>query len=527
MTELERDAPRRRGRRRNGANGAAASETGEAFSPAPSGLSGGAYKPLSEAQIDMIVDAAFEVLERSGIEVAPSPCRDLFEKAGCRIDAARNRVHIPRGLAERTMAAAPATVLLAGRDDAHAYDLSLGASRVYLGTGGTAVKIMDLDGTVRETRLSDNYHIGRLCDRLRHIHFYMRPTMPRDLENEAIDVNQFYACLAATDKHVMANVYIPENAAKIRLMGEMLAGGRDAFDARPPLSCSNCWTVSPLRYAMETVEVLDALIEHNIPAALSSAPQAGATSPASLAGTLVQIVAEQISGFTYVNLKRPGYPALFGCVPAQADLRTGAFTGGSAEFALLHAACAQIAQHLELPIYNSSGIADSKVGDAQAGFEKGLTTATAALAGSNYVHHSAGFLESLLTVAYEQYVIDNDINGAAMRLARGIEVTPETLAVDVIDEVTRGVNHFLGHEQTLSLMKTEYLYTEVFDRKTRDDWEAEGGKSLRIVAKERAREILESHWPTPIAPEIDRDMRARFDIRLDPKEMRRGGWPAG
>ena len=497
------------------------------FRPAPAGLEGGAYKPLSGAQIERIVAAAYEVLERTGVEVAPSPCRDRLAAAGCRVEAGRDRVYFPAKVVEDALKSAPSEVLLADRLEGPArgsMDLKLGGRRVYLGTGGTAVKIMDLDGAVRETRLSDNYHIGRLCDALEHVHFYMRPAMARDLDNAAIDVNQFYACLAATRKHVMANCYEPQNVAKARALGEMLAGGAEAFDARPVISCSSCWTVSPLRFAAETVEILDELVAHNIPTALSSAPQAGATSPAALAGTLVQITAEQLSGFTYVNLLRPGFPALFGCVPAQADLRSGAFTGGSAEFALLHAACAQIAQHLKLPIYNSSGIADSKVGDAQAGFEKGLTTTAAALAGSNYVHHSAGFLESLLTVAYEQYVIDNDINGAAMRLVRGIEVTEETLSLDVIDDVARGPNHFLGHAQTLALMQSEYLYPSLLDRRTRDDWEAAGGLSLRHAAKARAQEILEGHWPTAIPADLDADIRKRFDIRLPSAEMSPGGW---
>jgi trimethylamine--corrinoid protein Co-methyltransferase len=253
---------------------------------------------------------------------------------------------------------------------------------------------------------------------------------------------------------------------------------------------------------------------------ISSAPQAGATSPAALAGTLVQITAEQLSGIVYINLMSPGHPVILGCVPAQADLRSGAFTGGSAEFALLNAACAQIAQHLELPLYNSSGISDSKVPDAQAGAEKSLTGLAAALAGSNYIHHSAGMLESLLTVAYEQYVIDNDINGTVMRMLRGIEVTDETLSVDVIDQVCRGEGHFLGHPQTLALMSSEYLYPRLMDRATRADWEAKGAVDLREAARQRARQILANHFPRVIDPNLDAELRRRFRILLPETSMR-------
>lgn len=495
----------------------------ETPNPAPAGLEGGSYKPLGDAQIERIINAAYEVLERTGIEVASGSCRDTFEKAGCRIDSENDRVHIPAHLIDNALEVASPEVLLAGREEK--YDLKLGGRRVYMGTGGQAVKILGLDDQVRETSLLDNYNIGRLVDTLEHVHFYMRPVVCRDLTNEQIDINQLYACVSATKKHVMSNAYLPERVADLRAMGEMLVGGAEAFDARPPISFVASWVVSPLRYAMETVEILDEIIAHNVPVVLSSAPQAGASAPASLAGTLVQITAEQLSGFVYVNLKKPGYPTIMGCVPAQADLRTGAFIGGSAEFALLNAACAQIAQHLKLPIYNSSGIADSKVGDAQAGFEKGLTTATAALAGSNYIHHSAGFLESLLTVAYEQYVIDNDVNGAVMRLTRGIDVTEEALAVDVIHDVCiNGPKHYLGHPQTYALMNTEYLYPTLFDRSTRADWNAAGGLDIRTVAKAKAREVLTNHWPEVIPEAIDDEIRARFDILLPREAMREGGW---
>jgi trimethylamine--corrinoid protein Co-methyltransferase len=486
--------------------------------PVSPGQGGGSFRPLAPAEVDRIIEAAKLVLARTGIEVQPSPCREVFRRAGARIDENRNRVFLPARLVEAGLATACREVLLAGREPEH--DLHLGGTRVYLGTGGQAVKVLDLDGTVRESRLADNFHIGRLCDVLAHIHFYMRPVVSRDLAVEDIDVNQFYACLASTTKHVMANAYLPEAVPRLRQLGEILAGGAEAFDRRPVLSFTACWTVSPLRYASETVEILDQIVAHGMPLVISSAPQAGATSPATLAGTLVQITAEQLSGIAYVNLLNPGHPLLMGCVPAQADLRTGAFVGGSGEFALLNAACAQIAQRLGVPLYNSAGITDSKLPDAQAGAEKGLTTLAAALAGANYVHHAAGFLESLLTVAYEQYVIDNDINGAVLRLVRGIEISDETLALDVIDEVCNGEGHFLGHPQTLAVMHSEYLYPDLLDRARRDDWEAKGALDIREAARQKAARVLAEHWPEAWPEDVDRELRRRFNILLPRSEMR-------
>jgi len=272
--------------------------------------------------------------------------------------------------------------------------------------------------------------------------------------------------------------------------------------------------VSPLRYAAETVEILTAVVRLGLPVFMSSAPQAGATSPAALAGTLVQLHAEELSGVAYTQLVNPGAPIILGYVPSVADLRTGSFTGGAPEFALMNGAAAQLGQHVGLPVYNSSGLSDAKIPDVQAGYEKALTGVAAALTGSNYIHHSAGMLESLLTIAYEQYVIDDDINGSIMRLVRGIEVDEEALSVDVIRQVCFGEGHFLGTDQSINLMKSEYYYPHTADRRSRDDWQEAGGLSMREKARLRVREILRDHEPQRIDPAIDAAIRERFNIVL-------------
>jgi trimethylamine--corrinoid protein Co-methyltransferase len=253
-----------------------------------------------------------------------------------------------------------------------------------------------------------------------------------------------------------------------------------------------------------------------MPVFLSSAPQSGATSPAALAGSLVQINAEQLSGITYCQLVKPGTPVVLGYVPSVSDLRTGSFVGGAAEFALMNAAAAQLGQFYNLPVYNSSGLTDSKIPDIQAGYEKGISGLAVALAGSNYIHHSAGFLESMLSVAYEQYVIDNDINGSILRMVRGIEVNEDTLSVELIDQICKGEGHFLGTSQSLELMRSEYFYPRLSDRQLREDWEADGSRDMRTRAREEAARILTSHRPDPIPHEIDAAIRERFDILLSP-----------
>ncbi|MGB0387380.1 MAG: trimethylamine methyltransferase family protein [Ardenticatenaceae bacterium] len=479
----------------------------------PGGLEGGWYKPLSDEGIEQIHEASLRVLEEVGIQVLPSECRDIFERAGARVDAVNDRVFIPRGMVEEGLAAAPSEVVLCGRDPKD--DITLGGRKVYMGTGGAAVKVLDIDtGQARESTLKDVAELGRLCDALDNIHFYLRPVVARDLPNEQLDINTYYAALTNTTKHVTGNAFTIESARDVIEMAEMIAGGREALRERPTISFTCCWTVSPLRYAPETVEVLTEIVRQGVPVFLSSAPQAGATGPAALAGTLVQINAEELSGVVYTQLVNPGAPIILGYVPSVSDLRSGNFVGGAPEFAMMHAAAAQLGQFYNLPVYNSSGLTDSKIPDIQAGYEKGLTGLAAALAGSNYIHHSAGLLESLMTVAYEQFVIDDDINGSIMRMVRGIEVTEETLSLDVIREVCHGEGHYLGTQQSLSMMRSEFYYPHTADRRSRDDWLNNGAKDMWTVAREKARHILKTHQPQRIDPHIDAAIRQRFDIVL-------------
>ena len=491
----------------------------------PAGLEGGRFRPLDEADVERIHAAALKVLEHTGVSIEDSECRDIFARAGAEVVAANDRVFIPREMVQTALQHANRDVVLYSRDGKT--DLHLRGKRVHLGTGGAAVQVLDLETEVaRESRLRDIYDIGRLVESLDNIHFYIRPVVARDVSNDDIDINTFYASLAATHKHVMGGCYFPEKVAEIKRMGAIIAGGEDAFVARPFLSFNLCWMVSPLRFAPETTETLNTAVRAKIPVSLVSALLAGATAPASLVGTLVQVLAEVLSGLTYVHLLRPGHPTLLGGMPLVADLRTGAMIGGSAELALMNAASAQMAQYYGLPIYNTCGITESKLPDVQAGFEKGLTTAVSALAGAQFNHHSAGMLESLLTVAYENYIIDDDINGQVMRLVRGLEVTDETLSLDVIHEICQdGPGHYLGHPQTMGLMNSEYHYPHTSDRATRADWEAAGGEDMRSRAQQKARQVLASQFNPAISPEIDQQLWEEFNIKLPREVMQVGAYP--
>jgi trimethylamine--corrinoid protein Co-methyltransferase len=183
------------------------------------------------------------------------------------------------------------------------------------------------------------------------------------------------------------------------------------------------------------------------------------------------------------------------------------------------AASAQMAAYYDLPNSTIAGATDSKIADAQSGYEKCLTVALAAQAGSNLITQAGGMQASLMGCALESYVIDNDMLGSIMKSLSGIEISEETLALDAIDEVVHGDGHFLGQPETLQRMQTDFVYPEIGDRRTIAEWEGDGARDIREVARERTRQVLAQHYPRHISDEIDRKLRDRFDIRLPVEAM--------
>jgi trimethylamine--corrinoid protein Co-methyltransferase len=379
-----------------------------------------------------------------------------------------------------------------------------------------------MTGEYRESTLADLYDIARLVDVLDHIHFLQRPIVLRDLtDSRELDVNTCYACLAGTTKHVGTSFFQPEHTSETIEILHAVAGGEAAWRARPFVSMSSCFVVPPLKFAEDACRCLEVGVRAGMPVLLLAAGQAGATSPAALAGAVVQEVAEVLAGLVYVNLIVPGHPCIFGTWPFVSDLRSGAMSGGSGEQAVLSAACAQMAHFYDLTGGVPAGMTDSKVPDAQAGYEKGYTVALAAQAGGNMIYESAGMHASLLGCCLESFVMDNDMLGAILRGVRGIEVDDESLSIDAIRDVcTQGPGHFLGHGQTLSLMQRDYLYPEIGDRTSPKEWIEQGSTTVVQRARKRTQEILARHYPAYLDPTLDAALRQRFPIRLPVERMR-------
>jgi trimethylamine--corrinoid protein Co-methyltransferase len=477
------------------------------------GLVGGQYKPLTDDQVQRIHEAALSILERTGVSVEEREALRLFKEAGASVDRDTSRVRISRSLVEDAVDWAPSRAVLAGRDPQ--WDMELEGAKVHIGTGGAALTVLELEtGQPRPAVLHDVAKLARLVDALDNVHFYLVPVYPTDMGKDEVDVNTYYAGLANTTKHVQAGVYSVQGIRDTVEMCERIAGGAEALRERPLVSFITSWMVSPLKFATDVTTLLIETCRQRIPVVLSAAPMAGSTAPVTLAGMLAQLTAEQLSGVVLTQLAHRGAPLLIGPIPATADMRTGRYLAGAAEFGLANAAMAQMAQFYHLPLYNSAGMTDAKIPDIQAGFEKAMSAVLTALAGSNFIHHAAGMLENMNTVAAEQFVIDNDILGMTMRVVRGIEVNDETLGLDVIDEIGPG-GHYLMADHTLRYMRSEFYYpSAVVDRQGWDMWQAGGGLDARNRAKQIARDILTNHQPKPLDPEIEEWIRGRFELHI-------------
>lgn len=474
------------------------------------GLQGGQYKPLTHEQVKQIHQASLSILERTGVQVDEPEARRYFAEAGANILG--NRVRIPAALVMEAIKSAPSKVILAGRDPQN--DLILEGKRVHIGTGGAALQVLDLDsGQIRDAILKDVGEMARLVDALDNIHFFLIPIYPTDIPEERIEIEKYYAALANTTKHVQAGVYTIRGIRDLVEMCERIMGGHEELRQRPIISFITSWMVSPLMFASDVTTLLIEVCRQRMPVILSAAPMAGSTAPITLAGMLAQLNAEQLAGLTLTQLVQPGTPVVIGPIPATADMRSGKYLAGTVEFGMCNAAITQLAHYYQLPIYNSAGMTEAKLPDIQAGIEKTQSVIQVALAGANYIHHASGMLEDMSTIAYEQYVIDNEILGMAMRAVHGIEVNDETLALDVIDQVGPG-GHYLLEDHTLDNIRSEFYFPSgVFDRQGRDDWQNDGALSAWERAKEITREILSKHQPKPIDPEIDDWIKDRFCIK--------------
>jgi trimethylamine--corrinoid protein Co-methyltransferase len=471
-------------------------------------MTGGAYKPLSDRDIQRIHATALDILENIGIgEPIPEILHYALPK-GC-VLGEDGRLRFPRALIEDLVDVSAKEYIAYAPDPD--LDFEVSAEKVYFSTSGESVSILEYrEQKFRPTKLTDLYDAARLADTLEHIHMFGQPFIAAEYSQEIFihDINIAYAELAGTRKPFALGIAEVDHIEPIIALFDAYLGEEGGFLERPFCTFGGCPIVSPLRFGKDNAEVLVKIAELGLVGDVAVAPQAGATSPAALAGTLAQTFAETLACMAVMNLVKPGSAINFGMWPFISDLRTGA--------------CAQLCNHYGFITSMASGMTDSKTMDAQAGYEKAITTTALALSGANLVAAYPGIVGSLLGQSFEGMVIDNDMLGNVQRLLRGIEVNDETLSYQVIEDTVFGIGHYLNQPQTLELMQKEYLYPEVADRRTPGEWELTGKQDIYELAHDQARQTLSAYYPDYISQEADRRIRDKFPIRLATEDMRPG-----
>ena len=482
--------------------------------PVHAGLTGGQYRPLSGTDMMAISDTVYKILEEIGFDQATPHCIEACTAIGA-IYGTDNRLRFPRTVVDDAMSKCCRELILYGQDPRH--DLDLSGQRVHFSTGGAAVMIADSKThEYRDSTAQDLYDMARIVDQCDNIHMFQRTCVLRDISDSyAMDINTAYNAVIGTSKHVGTSwneVYHLEDGLK---MLHIIAGGEQKWRERPFVSASCCHVVPPMKFAEEALGCIKTAVEGGMPVLLLSAGQSGATAPACLAGAVAQTWAECLGGLVYVNAIKPGAPAILGTWPFVSDLRTGAMSGGSPEQAVLSSACAQLGHFFNLPTGTGCGMSDSKLPDIQGGAEHAYTTACAATSGANIIYESAGMYASLLSVCPESILIDNDILGAALRITRGIDVNEQSLSYEVLKDVCLGnKGHYLGAEQTLSVMQSEYIYPEFGDRLSPNEWAEQDKPVILEKAIARKNTILKTYHPGHISDEIDKAVREQFPIFL-------------
>ena len=366
------------------------------------GLLGGQYRPLNDRDVRRIHETVLKVFSEVGVRVSLPEARELFKRAGASVEDATDIVKIPSDLVMELLEWAPSEFVLCGRDPSGALDCHVGGTRVYAGTGGTALNVQEPGETaIRPSRLSDVADMARVVEDLENIHIYMLNVYPNDLAVEQVDVNRFGAALNSTRKHIMGGVYTLEGVRNVVRMAEMIAGSPENLRERPFVSMVTC-VISPFvideKYGRLSIEAAKA----GIPLVVPSEPLCGATSPVTLAGNVVVQTVDTLAGIMLTQLVNRGTPVMAGCVASITDIRDLKYLSGAVEMGLLNAASAQMAQFYRIPVYTTAGMTDSKVPDAQAGYESAMTSVMVALSGANFIHDAAGFIEFCMTASYRQ-----------------------------------------------------------------------------------------------------------------------------
>lgn len=456
--------------------------------PSPSG-----HRLLTDAQLAEIHLASLEILRRTGVRIYEPEALVLLQEAGC-IVTDETLVRFPAAVIENALLYAPSRVVLCSREGQPR--MYLEEDRTYFGTGSDLPNTRDLEtGQRRASLLQDVAHTARLVDGLPNLDFVMSMALPSDVPVETSDRHSFLAMVENTAKPLVYTAWDETGLADIIRMAEIIAGGAAALRLNPFLLCY-LEPISPLQHSGEVLRKMFMLVDHGLPFVYAPGPVEGASAPITSAGSLAMANAEVLSGLAIAQLRRRGAPFVWGSGSGPLDMRTMVGTYGSPEFILHCMAMAELAHYYyHLPVWGFSGCSDSKLPDIQAGIESALWIYAMALSGANLVH-DIGYIESGLTCSYEMVVMGDEIISFVRRLLGGIDLRPETLALDVIDAVGPG-GEYLSTDHTADHFRSVW-YPRLFNRQDYHAWTEAGQPTAIEAARDLARQVIAGHKPSPL-----------------------------
>jgi len=457
------------------------------------------YELLDEAALELIEHNADTVLEEIGIEFKEFPeALALFKEAGAEIDG--ERVRFPRGMCRSIIqASAPSEYTQHARNPER--NVVIGGKRTVLVPAYGSPFVRDLDRGRRYATIEDFRNFVKLT--------YMSPGLhhsggtvcePVDVPVNKRHFDMVYSHIKYSDKPFMGSVTAPERAQDTVDMAKLVFG--DDFVENNTVITSLINANSPMTFDATMLGAATVYARHNQATMISPFILAGAMSPVSVTGTLTQILAEALAGITYVQLVKPGAPVIFGTFAAAVSMQTGAPTFGTPEPSLIIYAAAALARRLGVPFRSGGGLCGSKVADAQAAYESANTLQTSALAGVNFMLHTAGWLEGGLVMGYEKFIMDIDQANMIGVLLNGVDLSENGQAMDALREVGPG-SHFLGSEHTQANFETAFYRSSVADNNSYEQWEEEGSMDTAQRANKIWKKMLNEYVPPELDVSID------------------------
>ena len=460
------------------------------------------YEMVSEEGLQTLEDNADAILEEIGVEIRDYPSAiERFKNAGAIVDG--TRVRFPRGMCRSIIqASAPRIYTQHARNPEN--NVQIGGDATVFAPNYGSPFVHDLDNGRRYATIADFQNFVKLAYMSPYIHHSGGTVCePVDIPVSKRHLDMVYAHIKYSDKGFMGSVTAGERAQDSVNMARIAFGG-DLQDRTVMTSLINA--SSPLVWDATMLESAEVYASNNQACIITPFILAGAMAPSTSAGVISQTLAESLVGMAFCQLVRPGAPVIFGSFASSMSMLTGAPTFGTPEPAMVLYTVAALARRLGVPFRSGGSLCASKLPDAQAAYESASTLIPTIMAGTNFVLHSAGWLEGGLAIGYEKFVLDCDQLGMMMTFGKGLDITENGQAMSAMRENEPG-NHFLGTAHTLANFETAFYRSDTADNNSYEQWVEDGSLDASQRANRLWKERLASYQPPALDDAIDAELQ--------------------